>query len=155
DGKSSGLMAPRLEGEFLAMERAYRQSGIDPATIGLVEAHGTGIPLGDRIEVEAMRRIFGGRKGRVPTVPLGSIKSMIGHCIPASGSAAIIKLAHALAHKVVPPTLCGEVSGELGLEDTPFYLATEAEPWLHSGSTPRRAAINAFGFGGINAHLIL
>jgi acyl transferase domain-containing protein/phosphopantetheinyl transferase (holo-ACP synthase) len=155
DGKSSGLMAPRLEGEVLAVRRAYAQTGIDPATIGLLEAHGTGIPLGDRTEVEALRTVFGARDGRLPTVPVGSVKSMIGHCIPASGSAGIIKMALSLSRKVIPPTLCDEVSGEIGLGDTPFYVSTETRPWIHSGQHPRRAAINAFGFGGINAHMIL
>lgn len=155
DGKSSGLMAPRLEGEVLAMRRAYEISGMDPASIGLVEAHGTGIPLGDRTEITALREVFGPRNDVVPQVPLGSVKSMIGHCIPAAGSAAIIKNAMALTHRILPPTLCDEVSGDLGLTDTPFYISTEARPWIHSAATPRRAAINAFGFGGINAHLIL
>lgn len=155
DGKSSGLMAPRLEGEVLAIQRAYAQTGIDPATIGLVEAHGTGIPLGDRTEVDALRTVFGTRNGKLPTVPIGSVKSMIGHCIPASGSAAIIKMSFALSQKVIPPMLCDEVSGDLGLSDTPFHVATEARPWIHSGKDPRRASINAFGFGGINAHMIL
>lgn len=155
DGKSSGLMAPRLEGEVLAVRRAYAQTGIDPATIGLLEAHGTGIPLGDRTEVEALRTVFGPREGRLPTVPVGSVKSMIGHCIPASGSAGIIKMALALSRKVIPPTLCDEVSPEIGLDDTPFHVSTETRPWIHSADHPRRAAINAFGFGGINAHMVL
>lgn len=155
DGKSSGLMAPRLEGEILAMRRAYEISGFDPASIGLVEAHGTGIPLGDRTEITALRDVFGPRKSMVPQVPIGSVKSMIGHCIPAAGSAGMIKNALALTHRILPPTLCGEVNGDLGLSDTPFYVSTEARPWIHSGKTPRRAAMNAFGFGGINAHMIL
>ncbi|TCP63427.1 acyl transferase domain-containing protein [Rhodovulum bhavnagarense] len=155
DGKSTGLMAPRLEGEVLAMRRAYELSRIDPASIGLVEAHGTGIPLGDRTEVNALREVFGARIGGIPQVPIGSVKSMIGHCIPAAGSAALIKSALALTHRIVPPTLCGEVDPGLGLEQTPFYVATEARPWVNSAPTPRRAAINAFGFGGINAHLVL
>ncbi len=155
DGKSSGLMAPRLEGEILAMQRAYDMSGIDPASIGLVEAHGTGIPLGDRTEVTALRKIFGDRQGLLPHIPIGSVKSMIGHCIPAAGSAAVIKTALALTHRIIPPTLSGEVNGELGLEVSPFYVSREARPWLQSAAHPRRAAINAFGFGGINAHIIL
>lgn len=155
DGKSSGLMAPRLEGEVLAIERAYKNSGLDPASIGLIEAHGTGIPLGDRTEIEAMRTVFGQRRGPLPTIPIGSVKSMIGHCIPASGSAAMIKLSMALKNKIVPPTLCDEVNENIGLQDTPFYVSSEARPWMHSANTPRRAAINAFGFGGINAHMIL
>lgn len=155
DGKSSGLMAPRLEGEVLAMRRAYDMSGIDPASIGLVEAHGTGIPLGDRTEITALRKVFGDRQGLLPHVPIGSVKSMIGHCIPAAGSAALIKTALALTHRTIPPTLSGEVNGELGLEASPFFVSTEARPWVQSAAHPRRAAINAFGFGGINAHLIL
>lgn len=155
DGKSSGLMAPRLEGEVLAMRRAYETSGLDPATIGLLEAHGTGIPLGDRTEITALREVFGPRGGPVPRIPVGSVKSMIGHCIPAAGSAAIVKNALALTHRILPPTLCEHVSDDLGLSETPFYVSTEARPWIHSGTAPRRAAINAFGFGGINAHMVL
>ena len=155
DGRATGLMAPRLEGEVLAMRRAYQQSGIDPASVGLIEAHGTGIPLGDRTEIEAMRQIFGERRGRCPHVALGSVKSMIGHCIPAAGSASLIKVALALHHKLLPPTLIGEVNGELGLERTPLYLNGDTRPWVHGGPEPRRAGINSFGFGGINAHMIL
>jgi acyl transferase domain-containing protein/phosphopantetheinyl transferase len=155
DGKSSGLMAPRFEGEVLAMRRTYENSGLDPASIGLVEAHGTGIPLGDKTEVAALREVFGPREGGVPRVPIGSVKSMIGHCIPAAGSAAIIKTALALSHRTLPPTLCGEVNNDLGFEDTPFYVSTAERPWINSAKTPRRAAINAFGFGGINAHMVL
>ena len=155
DGKSSGLMAPRLEGEVLAVRRAYANSGLDPATIGLIEAHGTGIPLGDRTEIEALRTVFGPRDGHLPHVPIGSVKSMIGHCIPAAGSASIIKMAFALSHKILPPMLCDEVHDGIGLMDTPFTIATDARPWVQSGREPRRAAANAFGFGGINAHMIL
>ncbi len=155
DGRSSGLMAPRVEGEMLAIQRAYETSGIEPSTIGLVEAHGTGIPLGDRTEVEALRGIFGERTKETPTIAIGSVKSMIGHCIPAAGSASMIKTALALKHKIIPPTICDSVNGEIGLEDTPFYVSTQTRPWIHSKPSPRRAAINAFGFGGINAHMVL
>lgn len=155
DGRAKGLMAPRLEGEVLAMRRAYRQAGLDPAGVGLIEAHGTGIPLGDQTEIQALHQLLGERKGRVPRVALGSVKSMIGHCIPAAGIASLIKVSLALHHKILPPTLCDEVSPALGLERTPLYLNTETRPWIHGGKTPRRAAIDAFGFGGINTHAIL
>jgi acyl transferase domain-containing protein len=155
DGRSSGLMAPRMEGEALAMRRAYDLAGIDPASIDLVEAHGTGIPLGDRTEIDAMREIFGGRRRRYPDAALGSVKSMIGHCIPAAGAASIIKCAMGLYEKILPPTLCDEINPELGLETTRFYINTETRPWISDPSRPRRAAVNAFGFGGINSHLIL
>lgn len=155
DGRGGGLMAPRFEGEVLAMRRAYEESGLDPATIGLVEAHGTGIPLGDRTEIRSLRAVMGGRSRPYPHIPIGSVKSMIGHCIPAAGSASLIKMALSLHGKIVPPTLCDVPSAELDFDDTPFYVATQAEPWIHGGEVPRRAAINSFGFGGINAHLVL
>jgi acyl transferase domain-containing protein/phosphopantetheinyl transferase len=155
DGRAMGLMAPRLEGEILAMQRAYADSGIDPATIDLVEAHGTGIPLGDQLEIQALSAIIGERQGPAPRVALGSVKSMIGHCIPAAGVASIIKMAKALEAKILPPTLADEINPALGLDRTPLFLNTEPLPWLHRREAPRRAAINAFGFGGVNSHMIL
>ncbi len=155
DGRAMGLMAPRLEGEVLAIKRAYASSGIDPATIDLVEAHGTGIPLGDELEVQALTAVLGERRGPLPRVAFGSVKSMIGHCIPAAGMASVIKMAMALDQKVLPPTLANEINPALGLERTPLFLNTEAQPWMHRRDAPRRAAINAFGFGGINTHMIL
>jgi len=155
DGKAKGLLTPRLEGEVLALKRAYESSGIDPATIGLIEAHGTGTPIGDATEIQALSTVFGPRSGELPTIALGTVKSMISHCLPASGAAAMIKTALALHHKVLPPTLCEEPDPALELERTPFYLNTETRPWIHGGPHPRRAGVNAFGFGGINAHVIL
>jgi acyl transferase domain-containing protein len=156
DGKALGLLAPRLEGEVLALERAYSEAGIDPATVSLIEAHGTGIPVGDKTEIKALTQIFGSRQGQLPQCGLGSVKSMIGHCIPASGIAGLIKLSLALHDKILPPTLCDEVNPDLGLEETPFYINTQTRPWIHSNQElPRRAAISAFGFGGVNAHAIL
>ncbi|MBL8260532.1 MAG: type I polyketide synthase [Candidatus Competibacteraceae bacterium] len=155
DGRAKGLTAPRLEGELLAMRRAYRQAGLEPQDFGLIEAHGTGIPLGDQTEIQAMSQLLGERRRRLPHIALGSVKSMIGHCIPAAGIAGLIKVALALYHKILPPTLCDEVSAELGLERTPLYLNTETRPWIHGRAAPRRAAVNAFGFGGVNSHALL
>ncbi len=155
DGKALGLLAPNVEGEVLAIERAYASSGIDPATVELLEAHGTGIPLGDKTEISALRKIFGERKTDQGSVALGSIKSMIGHCIPAAGIAGFIKSALALYHKILPPTICDTINPDLELEKTPFYINRKARPWIAQPGTPRRAGINAFGFGGINAHVIL
>jgi len=156
DGRAKGLMAPRLEGEVLAMRRAWQQAELDPASVGLIEAHGTGIPLGDETEIQALRQVLGGRRGRMPEVALGSVKSMIGHCIPAAGAASLIKTALALYHRVLPPTLCDdEVRADLAWGDSRLYLNTETRPWVQGSSTPRRAGVNAFGFGGINSHAIL
>ena len=155
DGRAMGLMAPRFEGEQLAMQRAYAACGIDPATIELVEAHATGIPLGDDIEIRALTSVLGERRGASPHVAIGSVKSMIGHCIPAAGIASVIKMAMALDQKVLPPTLADECNPALAFERTPFFLNVDAMPWVHSNTNPRRAALDAFGFGGINTHMIL
>jgi acyl transferase domain-containing protein/phosphopantetheinyl transferase len=155
DGKGAGLLAPLLQGEVLAIRRAYEDAGVEPESVGLVEAHGTGIPLGDRTEIGALRETFGPRDGDLPRIALGAIKSMIGHCIPAAGIAGLIKTALALHYRILPPTVCGEVSEALGIDETQFYVNTEARPWVASPKTRRRAGVNAFGFGGINSHAVL
>ncbi len=156
DGRAVHVMAPRLEGEELALKRAYEMAGVSPDTIGLIEAHGTATPLGDVIEVQALSRVFGGRTGVLPTCALGSVKSMIGHTMPAAGIAGLIKTALSLYHRVLPPTInCEEPNPALNLQQTPFYVNTELRPWIHGGPAPRRAGINSFGFGGINAHAVL
>ncbi|MBL4810871.1 MAG: polyketide synthase dehydratase domain-containing protein, partial [Rhodobacteraceae bacterium] len=90
-----------------------------------------------------------------PSTAIGSVKSMIGHCIPAAGAAGLIKTSLALYHKTLPPTLCDTVRAELGFETTALYVNNQPRPWLAPTGTKRRAAVNAFGFGGINAHAVL
>lgn len=156
DGRSNGLMAPRREGQVLAMRKAYADAGVDPQTIGLIEAHGTGTPVGDVVEMNSMREVFGGRRGPVPTVAVGSVKSMIGHAMPAAGAAGLIKATLALHHRVLPPSLhCENPNPKLGLGESPFYLNSETRAWTADSSHPRRAAVSSFGFGGINGHLVL
>ncbi len=155
DGRGAGLLAPSHDGETLAIRRTYAASGIDPASIGLVEAHGTGIPLGDKTEIASLKSVFGERAAPIGTKALGSVKSMISHCIPAAGIASLIKMSLALHHKVLPPTLCDEVNPELGIDKTPFYVNTQTAPWPARLGEPRRAAVNAFGFGGTNSHAIV
>ncbi len=154
DGRGLGLLAPRVDGEELAIRRAYAEARLQPETIGLIEAHGTATPVGDATEAESLRRVFGLCSGGGADIALGSVKSMIGHIIPASGIASVIKTALALHHKILPPMLCDDPNGEL-FEGTRCYINTETRPWIHGLSTPRRAAVNAFGFGGINGHAIL
>jgi acyl transferase domain-containing protein/phosphopantetheinyl transferase len=156
DGKGAGILAPRQEGQELSIVRAYESSGISPSSIGLIEAHGTGIPLGDATELRSLAATFGSHLGG-RRVALGSVKSMISHLIPAAGIAALIKTALALYHRVLPPTLHADrPNPELSLASSPFYLSTEARPWIHGDAeSPRRAGVNAFGFGGINTHAIL
>ncbi len=160
DGKGTGLLAPRLEGEILAIERAYEDARLPVEPPALIEAHGTGIALGDRTEINALRHVFGERAGHgLPVTALGAVKSMIGHCIPAAGAAGLIKTASALYHRTLPPTLVEEVREGLPVDETGLYLNTETRPWITAldemGGAPRRAGVNAFGFGGINSHAIL
>lgn len=156
DGRALGLLAPRVEGQELALRRAYEMAGLDPSTVGLIEAHGTATPAGDAAEIESLRRVFGTRgPDESPRVALGTIKSMIGHTMPAAGAAGLIKAALALYHKVLPPSLHCETPNP-DLATTPFYVNTATRPWIHGDrKDPRRAGVNAFGFGGANAHVIL
>ena len=112
--------------------------------------------MGDAVEIQALSRVFGERQGFLPSCALGSVKSMIGHTMPAAGIAGVIKTALALYHRVLPPTLhCEEPNPALHLDKTPFYVNTETRPWIHGADTPRRAGVNSFGFGGINGHVVL
>jgi acyl transferase domain-containing protein/phosphopantetheinyl transferase len=155
DGRDASLMRPRVEGQVLAVHRAWAAAGLDPATPGavaLIEAHGTATPVGDEAELTTLHQVFG-TDG--PAIGLGSVKSMIGHSMPAAGIAGLIKAALAVHHRVLPPTLhCDDPHPALATGR--FQPQTSALPWGEFGDgVPRRAAVNAFGFGGINAHVIL
>jgi acyl transferase domain-containing protein/phosphopantetheinyl transferase (holo-ACP synthase) len=157
DGKALSVLAPRVEGQALALRQAYEQSGIAPRTIGLIEAHGTATGAGDVTEIRSLTQVFGARDGGQAWCGLGTIKSMIGHTMPAAGAAGLIKATLALYQRTLPPTInVGQPNPALELEHTPFYINTETRPWVHGAMhSPRRAGVNAFGFGGINAHVIL
>ncbi|WP_330316117.1 beta-ketoacyl synthase N-terminal-like domain-containing protein [Streptomyces platensis] len=156
DGRAAGLMSPRPEGQIGALEQAWAGAGLDPAhpaALGLLEAHGTGTPVGDGVELDTLARVFGPPGAGVPPVGLGSVKSMLGHTMQAAGIAGLIKAALAIHHRTLPPTLHLDEPHE-GLARTRMRPVTEAEPW-DAGRTPLRAGVNAFGFGGINAHAVL
>ena len=149
DGRGSGLLAPAEEGQERAMRAAYAMAGLAPADVSLLECHATGTPVGDATEVRSSARVFAGHPG----LPVGSVKSNLGHLITAAGSAALLKVLGALEHGVRPRTL--HVDRPTGaLSGTPFRLLTEAQPWPEAAE-PRRAAISAFGFGGNNGHLLV
>jgi acyl transferase domain-containing protein len=153
DGRAASLMSPLAEGQELAIRRAWQAAGLDPAApdaLGLLEAHGTATPTGDRAELTALGRVFGPPRGR--RAGIGSIKSMIGHAMPAAGIAGLIKTALAVHQAVLPPTLHVDEPNP-ALAATRFEPVTQAMPW--DDGLVRRAAVSAFGFGGINAHLVL
>ncbi len=153
DGRASSLVAPSVTGQHLALERAWRDLPFARTDIGLLEAHGTGTPTGDDVELETLARFFGGHAGDTAPSVIGSVKSMIGHAMPASGMASLIKTALAIHQGVLPPTLhCRQPHPRLA--DTRFRVLAESEPWTQPRED-RIAGLNAFGFGGINAHVVL
>jgi acyl transferase domain-containing protein/NAD(P)H-dependent flavin oxidoreductase YrpB (nitropropane dioxygenase family) len=157
DGRDKSLTAPRPEGQVRALNRAYAKAGISPATVGLIEAHGTGTVVGDQAEVETLKRVFGPAGATRQSCAIGSVKSMIGHTKCAAGVAGLIKVALALYYNVLPPTLGVEKPNtKARFEESPFYVNTETRPWIN-GTTdhPRRAGASAFGFGGTNFHAVL
>jgi acyl transferase domain-containing protein/NAD(P)H-dependent flavin oxidoreductase YrpB (nitropropane dioxygenase family)/NAD(P)-dependent dehydrogenase (short-subunit alcohol dehydrogenase family) len=159
DGRDLSLTAPRPEGQMLALTRAYEDAGISPASVTLVEAHGTGTVAGDRAEIEALKQVFESSGAEKRNCAVGSVKTMIGHTKAAAGLASLIKVAKALHHKVLPPTLGVTVPNpSCDFENSPFYINSEVRPWLHATgqeNNQRRAGVSAFGFGGTNFHCVL
>jgi acyl transferase domain-containing protein/NAD(P)H-dependent flavin oxidoreductase YrpB (nitropropane dioxygenase family)/NAD(P)-dependent dehydrogenase (short-subunit alcohol dehydrogenase family)/acyl carrier protein len=157
DGRDRSLTAPRPEGQARALHRAYAMAGFSPATVGLIEAHGTGTVVGDQAEVETLKQVFVPAGAQRQSCAVGSVKSMIGHTKAAAGVAGLIKVALALHHKVLPATLGVEKPNtKIGFEDSPFYINAEGRPWIDAGRDhPRRAGVSAFGFGGTNFHAVL
>jgi acyl transferase domain-containing protein/3-hydroxymyristoyl/3-hydroxydecanoyl-(acyl carrier protein) dehydratase/1-acyl-sn-glycerol-3-phosphate acyltransferase len=146
DGRGRGLLAPSEEGQARAIRAAYEMSGLTPKDIGLLECHATGTPVGDATEIRSTAKVFAG----CSQVPIGSLKSNLGHLVTVAGVAGLMKVLAAMKHGVRPRTLHTDSPTE-ALRDTPFRLLEREEAW----DGPRRAAISAFGFGGNNAHLIV
>ena len=157
DGRDKSLTAPRPEGQAMALERAYAKAGVSPASVTLIEAHGTGTPAGDLAETETLKRVLEAAGARRQSCAIGSVKSMIGHTKRAAGAAGLIKVAKALYHKVLPPTIHVEKpNSKIRFSESSLYVNTEARPWMGlSPGEPRRAGLSAFGFGGTNFHAVL
>ncbi|MFI7320985.1 beta-ketoacyl synthase N-terminal-like domain-containing protein [Streptomyces venezuelae] len=161
DGRAASLVSPDPGGQTRAVRQAWQAAGLDPrepGAVGLLEAHGTGTPAGDAAELTTLAEVFGPPHGHAPdgSPPgvIGSVKSMIGHTMPAAGVAGLVKAALALHHTTLPPTLHCE-DPHPALAATRFRPLGTAEPWDVGVRDVRRAAVNAFGFGGINAHVVL
>jgi acyl transferase domain-containing protein/NAD(P)-dependent dehydrogenase (short-subunit alcohol dehydrogenase family)/acyl carrier protein len=156
DGKGRSMTAPRLEGQILALQRAYERAGIRPSTVGLIEAHGTGTALGDASELSAVADVFLADGATPQSVAIGSVKSMVGHTKSAAGITGLMKVALALYHKTLPATLHVQKPNPKLLEPgTPIFVNTETLPWIPPAATPRRGGVSAFGFGGTNFHAVL
>ncbi len=169
-GHAASLTAPNPKAQAELLRSAYRAAGFDPRTVGYIEAHGTGTPLGDPIEVEALSAAFAdlvqeaeGRFGAgvAPSCGIGSVKSNIGHLELAAGIAGLIKVLLQIRHGTLPATLhCDRLNPYLKLEGSPFFVVREAQEWPRARDAsgrelPRRAGVSSFGFGGSNAHVVL
>ena len=151
------LLAPLSDGQLRAMRVAYAQAGWAPQDLDLIECHATGTPVGDATEVASLKELWGAEGTGSQSCVIGSVKSNIGHLLTAAGAAALTKVLLAMAEETLPPTANFEASpAGFGLEGSPFKVLKEARPWpRRADGVPRRGAVSAFGFGGINAHLLV
>lgn len=155
DGPTTSVHAPCGDGQYLALERAYDDADIPAASVSLIEAHGTGTPTGDGVELAALNRFLGDARPR--SVAIGSVKSQIGHTKAAAGAAGLIKMALALHDKVLPPHLnVDEPREEAARDDAAVYVNGAARPWIREPHrSVRRGGVSSFGFGGVNFHAVL
>ena len=156
DGKGKGITAPNPVGQKLAIERAWQNARLSPATATLMEGHGTSTRVGDVVEVQSMAHVLGGFNLPTASVALGSVKSNIGHLKAAAGAAATLKVALALRDKVLPPSVnCAHTNPDIDFAHSPLYVNTELRPWTVPPDGVRRAGMSAFGFGGTNFHIVM
>ncbi|MFX0573238.1 polyketide synthase Pks13 [Nocardia nepalensis] len=155
DGRSNGLLAPNPDAQADVLRRAYRDAGIAPSTVDYIEAHGTGTPIGDPIEADALGRVVGrGRDDDKPAL-LGSAKSNFGHLESGAGAASLAKVIMAFQHNVLPPSI-NYVGPNAYIPFDQAHLKVVTEPTefpRYSGTAT--VGVSGFGFGGANAHLVL
>ncbi|MGE5514810.1 MAG: amino acid adenylation domain-containing protein [Bacteroidota bacterium] len=158
-GRANSLTAPNTAAQAELLREAQARAGIDPATIGYIEAHGTGTALGDPVEINALKSAFATAKGAA--IGIGAVKSNIGHLELAAGIAGIIKVLQQMRHRTLAPSLhCAEINPYVDLSGSPFHIVRDVEDWRpvldeQGRALPLRAGISSFGFGGVNAHVIL
>ncbi|MBC2478700.1 beta-ketoacyl synthase N-terminal-like domain-containing protein, partial [Clostridium beijerinckii] len=156
DGHSIGVMAPNPNGQREVIEALYLNNDIDPNEIQYVEAHGTGTKIGDPSEVRALKSAFNRWKPKNNSIAIGSIKANIGHLLNGAGIASFIKVVLAMNNKIMPPNVnLSELNPSIKFDKTPFYTMLEAKDWKVQEGEIRRAAVNSFGFGGTNCHMVI
>jgi len=152
DGRTNGISLPSLEAQHALLERVYSRAAIDSNRLAFIEAHGTGTPAGDPIEANALGRSIGRR--RSSPLPIGSVKTNIGHLEPASGMAGLLKALLALNHGILPPSLhFTEPNPNIDFNRLNLRVCNESLLLPHAGQS--YAGVNSFGFGGTNAHAII
>jgi len=150
-----GYTAPSVDGQAEVIAMAHAVAEVEPDTISYIEAHGTGTPVGDPIEIAALTQVFSLQTEKKGFCAIGSVKTNLGHLDHAAGVTGLIKTVLALKHKLLPPSLhFEEPNPRIDFANSPFFVNTTLSNW-QAGSTPRRAGVSAFGMGGTNAHAIL
>ncbi len=154
-----GLLAPQSEGQLRAMRAAYDRAGWRPDDVDLIECHATGTPVGDAVEFASLRALWADSDpGPIrPRCVIGSVKSNVGHALTAAGASGLLKVLLAFRHRTLPPTAgFDRPAPGVDLRSGPFRILARAEPWpRRADGAPRRAALSGFGFGGINAHVLI
>ena len=155
DGRSIHVAAPNSAAQDEVIVSAWKKAGVDPLTISYIEAHGTGTPLGDPIEIAGLTAAFRRYTEKRQFCAIGAVKSNIGHLDGAAGVAGVVKAILCLKHKTIVPSLHFEKPNRhIAFEDSPMYLVTRAMPW-DSGCGVRRCGVSSFGISGTNAHVVL
>jgi polyketide synthase PksM len=156
DGTSNGLIAPNARAQEKLERSVYDRFKINPETIQVIEAHGTGTIVGDSIECLAISRAFREYTDKKQFCALGTVKTNIGHTGPASGIAGILKLLLSLKHRQIPPCLHFQSGNPaIDFKSNPFYVNHQLQEWRVEDSQRRRGAVSSFGFSGTNAHLVI
>ena len=155
DGRSAGLTAPNLSAQQEVIRGALANAGIAREQVSYIEAHGTGTALGDPIEVEALKSVYGLPRSQGQSCVISAVKTNIGHLEAAAGVAGLIKVVLSLRHHAIPAVLHHtRLNPNIVLKGTPFVIPTALYPWP-GGETPHVAAVSSFGMSGTNAHMIL
>lgn len=150
-----GYTAPSIAGQARVIAEALAVAEVDEETIGLIEAHGTGTPLGDPIEIEALTRVFRLKTTKERFCAIGSVKTNVGHLDAAAGVAGLIKAVMALQNQMIPASLhFKKPNPKIDFEHSPFYVPTRSMPWKRC-EAPLRAGVSSFGIGGTNAHVVV
>ncbi|MBW2208722.1 MAG: AMP-binding protein, partial [Deltaproteobacteria bacterium] len=154
--KKVSFTAPSVDGQAAVIAMAQANAGVDPDSIGYIEAHGTATPLGDPIEMEALTQAFRYRTDRKQFCAIGSIKSNLGHLTSAAGIAGLIKATLSVERGILPPTLnVKKPNPKIDFDNSPFFVNTSLGQWEGGSAAPRRAGISSFGVGGTNAHIVI
>ena len=162
-GRAMSLTSPNPLAQAELLVDVYRRAGVDAATVGLIEAHGTGTALGDAVEFNGLKKAFRelGVDARTARCAVSSVKTQIGHLEAASGITSLIRTVLAMRHRTIPGVLhFQQLNPQIRLDDSPFHIAQTTQDWQPATAAdgtplPLTAGISALGFGGVNAHLVV